>query len=83
MQPDNSQFVRISAGENQLAILDTDGPDGKRKQVSFDMLEINKTLQNIEKNIAKAKSETSQEFHETERKVFTIALTELRKAKRI
>lgn len=85
MQPDNSNFLGIVNPDRRgaLAQIEIEGPDGKRKPVNFDILELNKSIQNIQKNLEKAKSDENEEFHQHELDTFTSALEKLRLAKRI
>lgn len=83
-QPDNSRFVHIrKTAQGPVAILVTEGGNGEQSEKAFDLLDINKILENIEKNIKKSRSAKTKEFHETEKTTFTSALDALREAKKV
>lgn len=85
MQPDNSTFISIKTinGNGPIALIEVEDGNGKREHKAFDILALNKTIQNIEKNHENAKTEASQEFYKGEKDVFENALVKLREAKKI
>lgn len=84
MQPDNSTFVGIhTTTQGPIAIIEMENGAKPRQKITFDLLDLNNTIQNIKKNLGNAKSETSREFHEAELSTFETALKNLREQKKI